>query len=101
MDIYFWLLIGIIAFLLFLYNPLIDPQANFPISHKYQLSDQENNSKIIVQYQGNSYDITKFIDKHPGGSDLLIQNANMDIEQLMLDNEHSQSAYKILDKYKI
>jgi len=101
MDLYYWLLIGAIAFLLFIYNPLMDQQINFPVSHKYQSSDSENHSKIVVYYQGNSYDITKFIKKHPGGSDLLIQNADKDIEQLMLDNGHSECAYKILNKYKI
>lgn len=57
--------------------------------------------KNIVTYKGSQYDITDFIRKHPGGKAILIQNNGKDIEQLMLENEHSAHAYELLEKYKI
>ena len=58
-------------------------------------------NKIIVKYCGADYDITDFVRKHPGGKKVLIDSNGKDIEQLMLDNEHSNHAYKLLSKYKI
>lgn len=57
--------------------------------------------KIIVKFRGSDYDITDFIKRHPGGKSILIKNNGNDIEQLMLKNEHSDRAYKLLEKYKI
>uniref|UniRef100_A0A6G6ACU0 Cytochrome b5-like protein n=1 Tax=Borely moumouvirus TaxID=2712067 RepID=A0A6G6ACU0_9VIRU len=57
--------------------------------------------KIIVTFKGSKYDITNFIKRHPGGKQILIDNNGKDIENLMLEYEHSKNAYLILEKYKI
>ncbi len=57
--------------------------------------------RIIVQYHKSSYDITDFAKKHPGGKKILLENNGKDIEKLMIDNDHSDHAYKLLEKYKI
>jgi cytochrome b involved in lipid metabolism len=64
-------------------------------------SEVKPENKIIVTYQGARYDITDFIKFHPGGKDVLIANNGNDVEQLMLDNQHSVKAYKKLAKYKL
>lgn len=56
---------------------------------------------IIVKFKNDSYDITKFLLRHPGGKQILIDNNGKNIEQLMCDNNHSKCAYNILEKYKI
>ncbi len=65
------------------------------------LPNTENNDKIIVMYQNEKYDITNFIKRHPGGKEILMNYNGKDIEKAMLENEHSESAYKILARYKI
>ena len=57
--------------------------------------------KIIVTYKGANYDITDFVVLHPGGKDVLVKNNGNDVEQLMLDNQHSENAHETLEKYKI
>ncbi|AQN68565.1 cytochrome b5-like protein [Saudi moumouvirus] len=57
--------------------------------------------KIIVTFKGSKYDITEFIKRHPGGKQILIDNNGNDIENLMLEYEHSKNAYLLLEKYKI
>ncbi|KAK9480545.1 hypothetical protein V1514DRAFT_173916 [Lipomyces japonicus] len=50
------------------------------------------------------YDVTRFINEHPGGSDLILDFAGRDITDIMGDlisHEHSDSAYEILDDYLI
>nr|WBF70518.1 hypothetical protein [Megavirus caiporensis] len=63
--------------------------------------DPQISNKIIVTFKGSKYDITDFLRRHPGGKQILIDNNGKDIEKLMLEYEHSNNAYRILDKYKI
>lgn len=97
---YLVFLFGIITFLLSIYNSEIE----VPSKDLEDLSSTTKETvpeKIIVLFKGDPYDITSFVKKHPGGKDILIQHANEEISQLMADNEHSDAAYKILNKYKV
>lgn len=55
-----------------------------------------------VSRKGKVYDVTSFLDDHPGGDDYILKHAGADIDEAMKDadeHEHSQSAYDILDEY--
>lgn len=46
------------------------------------------------------YDVTSFVDDHPGGGELILEYAGMDVEEILGDrisHEHSEAAYEILD----
>lgn len=48
------------------------------------------------------YDITPFLDDHPGGADLILQYAGKDIKEAMEDpisHAHSEAAWDILDEH--
>lgn len=47
------------------------------------------------------YDVTKFLDLHPGGRDILLYNAGGDATQAFTDNGHSDAAYRMMEKYVI
>ncbi|KAJ3820007.1 hypothetical protein F5878DRAFT_630111 [Lentinula raphanica] len=50
------------------------------------------------------YDITSFLQDHPGGDDIILKYAGQDVETVMKDkteDEHSDSAYDMLDEYAI
>lgn len=47
------------------------------------------------------YDVTPFLDNHPGGRDILLYNAGTDATQAFTDNGHSDAAYSMLKKYCI
>ena len=50
------------------------------------------------------YDVTPFLNDHPGGDDLILQLAGKDIEDIMRDkneHEHSDAAYDMLEEYLI
>ena len=85
-----------IAFILTTYNI----QIAFPTDNDNQAKNKIPDS-LIVYYQGEPYDITPYIKKHPGGENLLIKNANKEISQLMLGHKHSPKAYNMIKKYKI
>eukprot|EP01006_Ploeotia_vitrea_P028582 TRINITY_DN61259_c0_g2_i1.p1 TRINITY_DN61259_c0_g2~~TRINITY_DN61259_c0_g2_i1.p1 ORF type:complete len:334 (+),score=18.24 TRINITY_DN61259_c0_g2_i1:24-1004(+) len=60
-----------------------------------------------VTMDGNVYDITLFLDQHPGGAKVLVPYLGKDITQAMKGetetgtHSHSDFAYELLDKYKL
>jgi len=47
------------------------------------------------------YDVTKFLDEHPGGDTIIVENSGDDCTELFKDIGHSRGAIKILDDYLI
>lgn len=50
------------------------------------------------------YDVTAFVNDHPGGDDLILDWAGKDIKQVMADpseHVHSESAYDLLTEYAV
>ncbi|KAJ3113256.1 fatty acid alpha-hydroxylase [Phlyctochytrium bullatum] len=50
------------------------------------------------------YDVTEFVNDHPGGADLVLQYAGQDATKIMKDHvshEHSDAAYSMLDDFYI
>ncbi|KAL2003724.1 hypothetical protein VTN02DRAFT_2627 [Thermoascus thermophilus] len=50
------------------------------------------------------YDVTSFVDDHPGGGDLILQYAGRDVTEIMRDvvsHEHTEAAYEILEECHI
>lgn len=61
-------------------------------------------SSCWVSRNGKVYDVTGFLDDHPGGDDLILDYAGKDIGNIMAEkdsHEHSESAYEMLDEYVI
>lgn len=47
------------------------------------------------------YDVTGFLEDHPGGADLILQHAGSDVTKIMRDplsHEHTEAAYEILEE---
>ena len=55
---------------------------------------------IIVE--GKVYDVSKYMSSHPGGAEVLLENANgKDATQAYLDADHTRRARQMLTKYYI
>ena len=69
----------------------------------YTAEDVATHSKVSscwVSRAGKVYDVTGFLDDHPGGDDLILQYGGKDIEEAMkdkLEHNHSDSAYNMLE----
>lgn len=61
-----------------------------------------NNAKSCFVTLGSKvFDVSTFIDDHPGGGDLILEHAGQDVGEVMRDvasHEHSEAAYEILDE---
>lgn len=63
---------------------------------------KHNSAKSCYVTVGNKvYDVTEFVDSHPGGPDYILEFAGQDVKKQMEDeisHTHSDSAYEILDE---
>mmetsp|Transcript_14529 Transcript_14529/g.38869 ORF Transcript_14529/g.38869 Transcript_14529/m.38869 type:complete len:345 (-) Transcript_14529:1079-2113(-) len=62
----------------------------------------EHDAWVVVD--GKVYDITLFLDEHPGGRAVLIEHAGKDVTAIMRDHAvhvHSKFAYRLLEDYQI
>ncbi|GAA5970113.1 hypothetical protein JCM8115_001245 [Rhodotorula mucilaginosa] len=57
-----------------------------------------------VIHNNKIYDVSVFLDDHPGGDDLILQYAGKDVTEVMgdpVEHSHSDSAYHLLDEYQV
>ncbi|KAI9172880.1 hypothetical protein H9P43_007011 [Blastocladiella emersonii ATCC 22665] len=50
---------------------------------------------------GKVYDITKFLEEHPGGEEVLLETAGADSTEGFEDVGHSEDARELLEKYYV
>ncbi|KAL3467505.1 hypothetical protein BJX64DRAFT_143801 [Aspergillus heterothallicus] len=64
--------------------------------------ESHNSAKSCYVTMGSKvYDITTFVDDHPGGGDLILEYAGKDVAEILRDpvsHAHSDSAYEILEE---
>ncbi|GAP85546.1 putative inositolphosphorylceramide-B C-26 hydroxylase [Rosellinia necatrix] len=64
--------------------------------------EAHNSTKSCYVTIGNKvYDVTDFLDAHPGGADLILDYAGKDVAAILKDedsHEHSEAAYEVLDE---
>ena len=61
-------------------------------------------SSCWIIRNGKVYDVTSFLDDHPGGDDYLLKYAGRDVGAVMKDpeeHEHSDSAYDMMEEFVI
>ena len=51
--------------------------------------------------KGRVYDVTKFLDEHPGGGEIIKDNAGLDSTEQFEDVGHSSDAWEMLKDYEI
>jgi len=57
------------------------------------------NKSIWTVIHDKVYDITQFLDEHPGGEEILIENAGIDSTEAFEDVGHSSDAREMLEQY--
>ncbi|KAI9144962.1 delta5 fatty acid desaturase [Paraphysoderma sedebokerense] len=76
-------------------------QAGTPITFSWQeISKHNSRASAWVAVRGKVYDITKFVDRHPGGTDVLLFSIGRDASQVF-ETYHDFNVYDVLKKYYI
>lgn len=79
-------------------------KSSWQFKHKFTLNEVQQHSSLddcwMVIFD-KVYNITDFVDEHPGGDYILLEYAGRDATHPFLSSRHGSSAYKLLDKYWI
>ncbi|GLI63197.1 hypothetical protein VaNZ11_006096 [Volvox africanus] len=70
----------------------------------YSLSDVKahtSDKSCWLVVHGKVYDVTEFLEEHPGGFDIILSSTGKDATQDFEEIGHSNSAKKLLEKYLI
>lgn len=62
---------------------------------------EDDEKDVWVVYGDSVYDVTKFIEEHPGGEEVILDVAGDDMTVAFDNMGHSESAKRILEEYKI
>ncbi|KJE96285.1 hypothetical protein CAOG_06628 [Capsaspora owczarzaki ATCC 30864] len=62
---------------------------------------KERSAGVWFAIHGKVYDVTKFLNEHPGGEEVLLENAGSDSTTAFEDVGHSTDAKKMLEQYYI
>ncbi|XP_045520946.1 cytochrome b5-like [Pieris brassicae] len=60
-----------------------------------------NGAPVWIIYKDAVYDVTKYVAEHPGGPELVTDEAGTDSTKVFHEAGHTADAYTILAKYKI
>lgn len=80
------------------------PALTVPVITKEELRreiDGEDRKCLVTLYNRKVYDVTPFIDEHPGGGDIVLAYNGLDITEALKDplsHFHSETAYEMLDE---
>ncbi|KAI9739164.1 MAG: fatty acid alpha-hydroxylase [Cirrosporium novae-zelandiae] len=80
------------------------PGRTLPTITLAEVQGQNTAKSCYVTVGPKVYDITDFLDDHPGGGDLILEHAGKDITEILKDeisHTHSETAYEILDDHLI
>lgn len=66
-----------------------------------QIAEHKSEKSCWLIIHGKVYDVTDFLEEHPGGYDIIVSAAGKDATQEFDDIGHSKTAKQLLDKYLI
>ncbi len=76
------------------------PGRNLPTFTVAEVQSHSSRRSCFVTVGNNVYDVTDFLDAHPGGSQFILDYAGKDITEILKDEDshtHTEAAYEILD----
>ncbi|KAL2020772.1 hypothetical protein VTK56DRAFT_7970 [Thermocarpiscus australiensis] len=76
------------------------PGRTLPTFTLAEVESHNSKKSCFVTLGRNVYDVTDFVDSHPGGADLVLEYAGKDITDILKDESshaHSEAAYEVLD----
>ncbi|EDW71968.1 uncharacterized protein Dwil_GK10686 [Drosophila willistoni] len=66
-----------------------------------EVAKHNSNKDTWLLIHNNIYDVTEFLNEHPGGEEVLIEQAGKDATENFEDVGHSNDAREMMRKYKI
>ena len=79
----------------------MSPGRTLPTIPLREVQTHNSTKSCYVTIDEKVYDVTDFLDDHPGGGELILEYAGKDVKEILLDEQshlHSESAYDMLDE---
>lgn len=79
----------------------MSPSRTLPTLLQSEVAAHNSSKSCYVTIGTKVYDITDFLESHPGGGDLILEYGGKDVTQILKDevsHTHSEAAYEILDE---
>src|ERR1700753_1466070 len=76
------------------------PSKNLPLFTRADVESHKTKRSCYVTLGESVYDVTDFLDSHPGGAELILDYAGKDVAEILKDESshgHSETAYEVLD----
>lgn len=80
------------------------PGRTLPTIPVADLQSKNTAEQCYVTFGTRVYDVTSFLEDHPGGGDLILEYGGKDVKEIMGDevsHGHSEAAYEMLEDYHI
>ncbi|TRX94563.1 hypothetical protein FHL15_004515 [Xylaria flabelliformis] len=77
------------------------PGRTLPTLTLTEVESHNSTKSCYVTVGTKVYDVTDFLDSHPGGADLILDYAGKDVAEILKDEDshtHSEAAYEVLDE---
>ena len=69
--------------------------------NNHKSSNEDKSKSIWMVIHDKVYDVTKFLDEHPGGEEILVEHASQDATEPFEDVGHSTDAREMMGAYLI
>ncbi|KAL1892943.1 fatty acid alpha-hydroxylase [Ceratocystis pirilliformis] len=72
-----------------------------PTFTRAEIESHNSSKSCFMTINNKVYDVTDFVDDHPGGAELVLEYAGKDVAAILQDSDshtHSEAAYEILDE---
>jgi len=66
-----------------------------------EIASHNTNKSTWLVIHNNIYDVTEFLNEHPGGEEVLLEVAGKEATEMFEDVGHSTDARELMKKYKI
>ncbi|KEY67419.1 hypothetical protein S7711_05947 [Stachybotrys chartarum IBT 7711] len=80
------------------------PSRTLPTFTRAEVESHKSSKSCYVSIGSKVFDITDFVDDHPGGGNLILEYGGKDVEEILKDeisHTHTEAAYEILDDYLV
>lgn len=80
------------------------PGRTLPTLTHAEVEKHSSEKSCYVTIGANVYDITEFLDSHPGGPELILDYAGKDVTDILKDeisHTHSDSAYEMIEEFLV
>ncbi|XP_072492556.1 cytochrome b5 type B isoform X2 [Notamacropus eugenii] len=78
-----------------------EPEAKVTYYRLEEVAKRNSDKDVWIVIHGRVYDITRFLSEHPGGEEVLMEQAGRDATESFEDVGHSSDAKQMLKQYFI